>query len=329
MKFKFSILLAVLLLILSACGSEANSDSSGNSNEGSATDYPERDIEILVGHGAGGGTDSFTRAVAKELEEILGVNVNVVNQEGGAGVVAIQNAYNAPADGHTLVGISAFPITTAAGTNQYGLDAFTPIARFQSDTYALWVNPEKYESIDEFVQAAKDNPGEISVGGTGSLGMDEITAFTFGQEAGVELNFIPQNGSGEMHAGVIGGHLDAMFDEFGPTQSLYEEGDIKPLVVFSEERLEDFPDVPTTVENGWDLTDGNERGFMIKSETDPEIIAALEDAMKQAYETDSYQEYEENNYLHLREGWMNSEEYTTRLEESITKFEEILAELQK
>lgn len=334
-KIKLSIVLAVLLLILAACGTneEASSNDSGENDSGdsesTSSSYPERDIEILVGHGAGGGTDLFTRAVATELEEILGVNVNVVNQEGGAGAVAIQNAYNAPADGHTLVGISAFPIITAAGTNEHGLDEFTPIARFQSDTYALWVDPEKYDNIDEFVQAAKDNPGEISIGGTGSLGMDEITAFTFGQEAGVELNFIPQNGSGEMHAGVIGGHLDGMFDEFGPTQSLYEEGDIKPLVVFSEERLEDFPDLPTTVENGWDLVDGNERGFMIKSDTDPEIIAALEDAMRQAYETDSYQEYEENNYLHLREGWMDSEEYTARLEENIAKFEEILAELQQ
>ncbi|MFK4997111.1 hypothetical protein ACI2OX_04495 [Bacillus sp. N9] len=67
-----------------------------------------------------------------------------------------------------------------------------------------------------------------------------------------------------MHAGVIGGHLDAMVDEFGPTKALYEDGSIKPLVVFNEERLEQFPDLPTTVEKGWNLVDGNERGFYVK-----------------------------------------------------------------
>lgn len=321
MKFKIGLVLMAIMMLLAACG--------GKGKEGSAADgYPERNIEVLVGHGAGGGTDLFTRAVTAELEDIFGVNINVVNQEGGAGVVAAQNAYNQPSDGYTLVGDAAFPLTVASGTNQHGLDDFTPIARFQSDTYALWVDPNKYSSIEEFVQAAKEKPGEITVGGTGSMGMDEFTVFLLGQEAGLDLSFIAMEGSGDMHAGLIGGHLDAMVDEFGPTKSLYDDGSIEPLVVFAEERLEEFPDLPTTVENGWDLTDGNERGFYIKSDTDPEIISALEKAMKEVYDSEDYKAYEEENYLHLREGWMNSEDFTQRTEELIEKYTEVAEQLQ-
>ncbi|MCF6410742.1 tripartite tricarboxylate transporter substrate binding protein [Pseudalkalibacillus salsuginis] len=323
-KMNISILFLGLVLILAACG--GGSEQSGGE---ASTNYPERKIEVLVGHGAGGGTDLFARAVVKELEEILDVNINVVNQEGGAGVIAAQNAFNAPADGYTLVGDAAFPITTAAGTNKHGLDDFVPIARFQSDTYGLWVNPAKFDSIDDFIQAAKDNPGKITVGGTGSMGMDEITVFQLGQVAGVELSFVPMEGSGEMHSGVIGGHLDAMVDEFGPTKALYEDGSIKPLVVFAEERLEQFPDLPTTVEKGWDITDGNERGFYIKKGTDPEIIKILEGAMKKAYDSEEYQKLEEESYLHLREGWLNSKEFTTRTEELIEKYKAVMEELQK
>jgi tripartite-type tricarboxylate transporter receptor subunit TctC len=321
-KFNVGVLLIGLMLILTACGGGTNQAS----GEG-ASDYPNRKIEVLVGHGAGGGTDLFTRAVVKELEEILDININVVNQEGGAGVIAAQNAFNAPADGYTLVGDAAFPITTAAGTNKHGLDDFVPIARFQSDTYALWVDPAKYDSIEDFVEAAKANPGKITVGGTGSMGMDEITVFQLGQ-AGLELSFVPMAGAGEMHASVIGGHLDAMVDEFGPTKALYEDDSIKPLVVFAENRLEQFPDLPTTVEKGWDLTDGNERGFYVKQGTDPEIIKILEDAMKKAYDSEEYKKHEEENYLHLREGWLNSKDFKARTEKLIEKYKVIMEELQ-
>lgn len=327
-KFKLSIvsLMLVLVLALAACGS--NDDEKDSESAKGDIDYPEKTIEILLGHGAGGGTDLFARAVAKELEDELDVSVNVVNQEGGAGVVAIENAFNKPSDGHTLVAISAFPITTAAGTNQHGLDDFKPIARFQSDIYGLWVNEDSFDTIEEFIEYAEKNPGDLKVGGTGSLGLDEITAHLFGKEADIDINFVPMEGAGEMQAGVVGDHLDAMVEEFGPADSLYQDGSIKPLVVFNEERLDDFPDLPTTEELGWDLTGGNERGFIIKRDTDPEIVEVLEKAMKNIYESEDYKEYEENNFLHLREGWLDSEDYEKRLEESIEEFSEVIEELE-
>src|SRR5699024_733476 len=143
----------------------------------------------------------------------------------------------------------------------------------------------------------------------------------------VEFNFVPVDGAGDMYSDLLGGHTDAMVEEFGPAQDLYEDDEIKPLAVFSEERLEDFPDLPTSEEMGWDLFDGNERGFIIKDGTDPDIVEKLEEAMKKAYESEDYQQYEKENYLDLRDGWMDSEEYEERLEESIGEFEEIVPEL--
>ena len=313
---------AVLTLGLVGCNG-GNSDSANGE-----IDYPKRNIEVLVGHGAGGGTDLFVRTVTEQLEKELDVNFNVINQEGGAGVIAAQNAYSADADGYTLIGDAAFPITTAAGTNKHGLDDIVPVARFQNDTYALWVKKDEYETIDQFLEAAKADPKKISIGGTGSLGMDEITVFLFGQETGLDFNFIPMNGSGEMHASIVGGHINAMVDEFGPTKSLYEDGSIVPLIVFSEERIEGFEDVPTTVELGWNLTEGNERGFYVKKGTDQAIINKLEETMKKAYDSDAYKEFEKNNYLHLREGWLNSEDFTKRTEELIAKYTEVMKALQ-
>ncbi|MBD1382873.1 Bug family tripartite tricarboxylate transporter substrate binding protein [Metabacillus arenae] len=316
----------VIGMLLAGCGAGESKSTSGEG--GAAASYPERNIEILVGHGAGGGTDQFARAIAKELETILDTNINIVNQEGGAGVVALQSAYSQQADGYTLVADSAFPITTAAGTNEHGLDSFTPIARVQNDTYILWVKKGSFSNIEEFIAAAKKNPGKLKIGGTGALGMDEITTSLFEKETGVDLNFVPMKGSGENHAGLLGGHLDAIFDEPGPANSLYEGEEVTPLLVLSKDKLEAFPNVPTSVEKGWDLTLGNERGFFIKEGADPAIVKKLEDAIKKASETKAYKEYEKASFLDLRPGWMNREDYKAELEKNIKMFEGIVKELQ-
>ena len=93
--------------------------------------------------------------------------------------------------------------------------------------------------------------------------MDEITARRFMKAAGVEMSYVPAEGAGAMHSALLGGHIDVMLEEIGPVVSYVEQGEIVPLVFFAEERLKDFPDVPTTVEKGWDLTDGIERYLMI------------------------------------------------------------------
>src|SRR5699024_10437263 len=109
----------LMLLIISACSNNAEGDGLSSNDD---TSYPEKDIDVYVGHGAGGGTDIFVRTVTDIMSEDLGVNFNVINKEGGAGVVAMQEAMQKPADGYTIVGDANYAITTAAGENVYGLD---------------------------------------------------------------------------------------------------------------------------------------------------------------------------------------------------------------
>ncbi|MFD2043559.1 Bug family tripartite tricarboxylate transporter substrate binding protein [Ornithinibacillus salinisoli] len=314
---------ALLLIIMSAC-----SNDTGGTDDTSSEKYPERDIEVYVGHGPGGGTDTFVRTITELMSEDIDGNFNIINQEGGSGVIAMQNAMKEDADGYTLVGDSAYAVTTAAGTNKFGLDKVKPIARIQSDTYALQVKKGTFESIEELVAYAKENPGEVRIAAVGTMGIDEITARRFIKEAGVDMNYIPAEGAGNMHSDLLGGHIDVILEEVGPTVSYIEEGEFQPLVFFAEERLEDFPDVPTTVENGWDLVDGVERYLMIHADAPQEVVDLLEESAKKAMETEEYKEYAANSYLDLRDGWMGSEDFTKKLEEDIKKYEEILAEIE-
>src|SRR5699024_1899375 len=105
------------------------------------------------------------------------------------------------------VGDSAYAVTTAAETNSYGLDQVKPIARIQSDIYSLQVKNGSFESIDELVSYAQENPGELNIAAVGTMGIDEITAQRFMKEAGVDMNYIPAEGAGNMHSDLLGGHI--------------------------------------------------------------------------------------------------------------------------
>ena len=342
MNKKLFILIALMLavgMVLAACGgtegengtndagtAEGNNGgenaAEGEGNAGEAADYPNRDIEIYVGHGAGGGTDTFARKMAELMEPILGVNINVVNKEGAGGVIAKEAAANQPADGYTLVAISSFPVSTALGTNPAGLDVLTPIARVQADTYTIMTKPDQFASLEDFLAFAEENPGEIRIGGVSTGSMDEINTARFIDATGLDMTYVPFDGTGDATAALLGGHIDAMLEEIGPMIDYVESGEIEPILVFAEERLDDFPDVPTTVENGWELTQGVERGMAVHVDVPDAIKEKLEAAMKEAYDSEEYKEYEKQAYLHLREGWLGSEEYRAKLEEDIELYRE-------
>ncbi len=345
MKRNLMYLLFVLLLSfgLVACGNdsksagtddtpegEENAEGSESAGESAAVDFPTKDIQVFVGHGAGGGTDTFTRQITKLMEEDLGVNFNVINMEGAGGVIAKENGANEPADGYTIVATSALPVQVALGTNKDAeLNVYRAIARVQSDTAGLQVKAGTYETIEDFIEAAKANPGQLKVGGTGVGTIDDIVFNMFKNAAGIDAIFVPFEGAGQMHAALLGGHVDAIMEEPGPTISSIEAGEIKPLLFFTEERISEFPDVPTSVENGWEITNGVERGFLIHKDTPQEIVDILEASMKKAYDSEEYKDYEKKSYLHLREGWLGSDEFTEKLRNDIATFTEIVASIQQ
>ncbi|WP_148253123.1 Bug family tripartite tricarboxylate transporter substrate binding protein [Aidingimonas lacisalsi] len=290
-----------------------------------AEDYPSGDLEFLVAAGAGGGTDNFTRTVKPMLEERLDTSIKVVNLPSASGALAHQRTANSEPDGHTLDFASSTLVTSlAAGQNPTGLDQLTPVARMQSDVMTLIVNPDKHEDFEAFKTYAENNPGEVVIGGTHAASPDKMAFLSFRDASGLDISFIPYDEEGSVSSNVLGGNIDGMFGEISSTLSYIESGDMKPILVFAEERLENFPEIPTTVEKGWDLTDGNERGVFVNAETPAEIVSQIEQALKAVYDSDEYQSYEEKVNLHYREGWMGSEEYQQKLEENLELYSRLI-----
>ncbi|HCR98550.1 MAG: tripartite tricarboxylate transporter substrate binding protein [Halomonas sp.] len=291
-----------------------------------ADNFPSKPIQFLVAAGAGGGTDNFARVVRPMFEEAIGgASITVVNLPAASGALAHQRAATSEADGHTLDFASTTLVTSlAAGQNPVGLDQLTPVARMQSDVMALFVNPERFPDFDSFMKYAEENPGKVTVGGTHTASPDHVAFLSLRDASGLDINFIPYDSTGNATANVLGGNIDATTTSLSPLLSYIEAGQMMPILVFSDERLEDYPDVPTTVENDWDLTDGNDRAIFVHADTPAPIMKRLENAFKDVYDSEEYQSYAERVNLDYREGWMSSDEYRQRLESNYELYSRLL-----
>ncbi len=308
----------ILLLAVTALGAPA-----------ALADYPERTIEVIVGWGAGGGSDLFARTIVKEVEKILNTNMVVINMPGASSAEAANYVMKQPADGYTVFSVTSdILMNPCLGRTEYDFDSFTPILRAHVDTGMLHTySGSEFGNWEDVVAYAKNNPGDIKIGVTGSASFDEIATAIILDSAGIDATMVPFESSGEMHAALLGGHLDLMYDEPAPVMSLVEAEKVVPLIVASEERLEIFPDVPTVLEFGYDMPPGMWRGMVVKAGTPEEIVKTLEAAFKEATETPTYKEFEESRLLNLRAGYLGTEGFAKVMEEESGLYKRVMEQL--
>ena len=305
-------------------------------------DFPKRKIEFSLMYGAGGGTDVFARTISAAAAEFVKPQpIVVVNMPGAAGVAAMIYAMEQPADGYTLLSIgNDNTIIDVLGRAEFQgrkltIEDFEPVICAQVDVGGIQVNSEKskfkgapYKDIDDFVQTAKANPDKLIVGITGSAGYDEVAVGIFTKQAGIKVKVVPFDSAGKMHAALLGNHVDAIYEEPGPTIGLLEKGNLKMLVLFLEKRVGGiFKDVPTSVEKGWSTTLGRWRGIGVKKGTPPEIIKYLHDIYKAAMKDPGYMKATEAQLLNIREGYKSPAEVKKFMQEEKKMFIEILKEL--
>lgn len=336
MKKVISILMVLVLMVsLVACSNsnDAISNDNGSKDKGSdkaALDYPKRAIEIIVPFGAGGSADMMTRQLANLMKDYVDKPINVINKAGGGGIDGMNYVAQAPADGYTILQITpSHAIAEALERPNADLTGkFEPIANFQKDIQVFGVAKDSpFNTIDELLEYAKENPGKIKIGGTSPGGLDNYMADGFAEEAGIEMVYVPYNSAAETKAAVLGGELDIYQDKVISFLTMIKSGEIKPLVVLHDERLDmidELKDTPTTVEKGINFTQGSWRGFAVKEGTPQEIKDYLEEVIEKVYNSDAYVEAAEKDMSNIIPGFIGQEEYGKMWADEITKFKEIL-----
>lgn len=312
---------SILAVLLTAC-------SGGAGKIEDISQYPSKEIEIIVPAGAGGGTDAAARALANEMKEDLGVGIGILNKPGASGSVGMTEGANAKADGYTLSMVFVeLTMFEHLGLSPLRPSDVKPVALVNLDPAALTVRADApYDTLEEFVEYAKANPGEISVGNAGTGSIWHIAAEILANDTGIELNHIPHEGAAPAVTALVGGHVDAVTVSPAEVRAQIEAGNLKTLAIMSDERSEVMPEVPTFKEEGYDIQEvATWRGITVPNDTPDEIVEKLEKSVMEAANTDSFKEFMASNGLGI--SVKNSVEFGQYMEENQKMFGEIIKEL--
>ena len=253
------------------------------SAEGHAN-FPERPVMLMVSYGAGGATDFQARIVTMTAgnEDALAMPVAIINKSGAGGRVGWNwFATQAEADGYTMgaYNVPHFIAQSIEGGVEYSTDSFEPIANWGADPAVFVVAADsEFNSMADVVDYAKANPGKLTFSGAGLFVGHHIAALQLEKAAGVKLAYIPNNagGAGAMKA-VIAGEVLGGVNNLSDAFRAREAGNVKILGVFDLERNDFMPDVPTLMEQGFDVDNAsvNFRGVMVPKGTPQAIIDKL------------------------------------------------------
>ncbi|HZN26394.1 MAG TPA: tripartite tricarboxylate transporter substrate binding protein [Burkholderiales bacterium] len=223
------------------------------SSTAAAQTYPAKPARLIVGFPPGGGSDALARIVAAGLTERFGQQVLVDNKAGANTIVATQYVQSQPADGYTLLFVSAsFAINPSIYKLTYNIEKdFTPVSIVAIVPLLLITPPNlPVNSVKDLIAMAKSQPGKLTfasfgAGSAGHLAGEMLVAMT-----GTDMIHVPYKGSAPAVADVMGGRVTMMLPGIGSAINLAREGKLKALAVSTAKRVTAAPDIPTVAESG-------------------------------------------------------------------------------
>jgi tripartite-type tricarboxylate transporter receptor subunit TctC len=219
-----------------------------------AQEWPTRPIRIMVGFGAGGGTDVVTRFVAEPLSEILGQRVVVENKPGAGGTIAGDIIAKGSKDGYDALMISAGHTVSAVMIKAQNYDAvkdFTPVAVVANSVICVIAGKgQPFNDLKSLIEHAKKNPGKLNYGTVGIGSTQHLTAELLRQKAGIEAQAVSFRTTPEVVTALIRGDIAFAVDLAHAVRGQVQSGDLKILAVTTGKRWPTLPNVPTVIEAG-------------------------------------------------------------------------------
>jgi len=213
-----------------------------------ARNYPVRPVRIIVTVAAGGVIDIAARRVGQWLSERLGQPFIVENRPGAAGTIGTEAVVRAPADGHTLLAVSAANTTSAALYDKLNFDFIrdiAPVAAISREPQIMLVNPSvPAKTVPEFVAYAKANPGKINFASAGIGTLTHVIAELFKIMAGVDMVHVPYRGTAPALNDLVAGQIQVTFASVPSSIEYIKAGNSRALAITTATRSDVLPDVP-------------------------------------------------------------------------------------
>ena len=292
--------------------------------------YPTRPIEVVVPFAPGGGTDNLMRTIVGIIDENKWspVPITVNNRAGGSGAIGYTYLLNKKGDPHVIAGAAPTIVSAKIEGRLPGNHRdMTVLMIVAIDELMLSVrNESPYKTVEEFVEAARAKPGQLTVGGTGTHNEDHIFVHLFEEAAKIKLKYVPFNSGGEVTAALMGGHIDAGVMNPNEIIAQVEAGKARNLAVAAHKRMTDAPAVPTFAEKGYPFYWEQMRGVVGPANMPPEAVAWWQETLKKVTATKKWQdEYIKANLLTPTQ-WVG-EEANKNLDSITGDYESALAAL--
>lgn len=220
----------------------------------SAGAYPAKPVRVVVGLAPGGATDIVARSVSQRLSERLGRSFVVENRSGAGGTIASALVAKSPADGYTLLAVSAGYSISAALYTDLPFDPLkdlVPVSRLAESPFLLVVHPSlPVKSVKELISLAKVKPGALNFAYAGNGSSGHLTGELFKSMAGIKVTDVPYKGAGPAMIDVLGGQCDLMMANILSSLPYVRSGRLRALAVTSGKRSSVIPALPTVGESG-------------------------------------------------------------------------------
>lgn len=254
-------------------------------------DYPTKPINLLVGYPAGGSTDLSVRTLASEAARILKQPIVVSNVVGAAGTLVLGRVKGEKPDGYTifnaptanfcriphLQAVPYDPLKDFSFIMQYGLYQYGLVVRADSP----------WKTFEEFIDYAKKNPRKVNYA-TSGLGTGQHLAMEYmAQKEKIEWNHVPFPGGLQAVTALLGGHVQAV-SQTTEWKEHVNAGTLRLLVVWTDQRLKAFPNVPTLREKGYPFAVHSALSLMGPAGMPKPVVEKLQNAFAQAMESKAF-----------------------------------------
>ena len=222
----------------------------------SAQDWPTRPVRIVNTFAAGGTADVLARTVAEHLSSAFGQQFFVETRPGAGGSIGVQSIVNSSPDGYNFVITNVSLLVLQPLTNaKIGYDPdrdLTNIAYIAGAPVVLSVNAASgAKRLQDFIAAGKNGAKPLTYSSSGLGSMGHLLTELFAQKAGLKVEHVPYKGAAQSLMDLVGGHIDFSCQTVSSTAAQLRSGALRGLATTSNERLPDYPDLPTFTELGF------------------------------------------------------------------------------
>ena len=245
--------------------------------------FPGKQIRWVIPFAPGGNYDVTSRIVADPMGRQLGQSILIDNKPGAGGVVGLELAYNAPADGYTIVMASftvGYVAPIFAGKKEM-LSQFAPVSILTTVPTLVVVRADSpWKTYADFIAYAKANPGRISFGSSGNYGTMHVPMEQLKAATSTFMLHVPYTGAGPAVLSLLGGQIEALSTGPASVKQHIASGRLRALAHWGDGRLASMPTVPSFKELGVPIQYSQWSGMFVPADTPAAVVDILRQAAK-------------------------------------------------